>query len=123
MFISLGVAMPHIRAGRLRAIGASGARRFEAAPELPTLAEQGITGFEASSWQGVLGPAGMPEPVRDRIHRALGQALTNVEVVRHFNAAGANPEPSSPQDFGQYIRDETIKWARLINAKGIRLDT
>ena len=122
MFISLGAALPHIKSGRLQAIAASGSKRFEAAPEIPTVAEQGLAGYEASSWQGVLGPAGMPDTVRDRLNRAIGQALATPSVVERFKAAGADPEPSTPQAFAAYIRNESAKWARVIRAKGIRLD-
>jgi tripartite-type tricarboxylate transporter receptor subunit TctC len=122
MFISLGAALPHLKSGRLQAIAASGSKRFEASPEIATIAEQGVAGYEASSWQGVLGPAGMPDAVRDRLNRAIGQALATPSVVERFKAAGADPEPSSPQAFAAYIRNESAKWAHVIRAKGIRLD-
>lgn len=122
MFISLGAALPHVKSGRLQVIGASGSKRFEAAPEVATIAEQGVAGYEASSWQGVLGPAGMPNDVRDALNRAIGQALALPSVVDRFKAAGADPEPSTPLEFATYIRNESTKWSRLIRAKGIQLN-
>lgn len=122
MFISLGAATPHIKSGKLRVLGASGSKRFHAAPEIQTIEEQGFSGYEASSWQGALGPAGMPSEICDRLNRWIVKALSSTPVRDTFRAAGAEPEPSTPQDFANYIRAESTKWARLIRAKGIRLN-
>lgn len=122
MFISLGAAAPHIKSGKLRVLGASGAKRFQAAPDVPTIEEQGFSGYEASSWQGALGPAGMPREISEPLNQWIVKALSSPSVRDTFRAAGAEPEPSTPQAFADYIRAESTKWARLIRAKGIRLN-
>lgn len=122
MFISLGASAAHLQAGTLRALGASGTRRFASAPDLPTIAEQGLAGYEASSWQGVLAPAGLPEDLRDRLNRELNVVLKSESIGQKFRASGAVPEPGTPAAFADYIRTESTKWAQLIRSKGIRLD-
>lgn len=122
MFISLGAASSHLQAGTLRALGASGAKRFELMPEIKTIQEQGLSGFEASSWQGVLAPAGLPEDILDQLNRAINAALKSEDVVKKFKSVGADPEGSTPEAFAKYIQDESVKWGNLIRNKGIKLD-
>lgn len=122
MFISLGAAAAHLSSGKLYAIGASGRTRFAQAPDIPTLDELGLQGFEASSWQGVLGPAGMSAEQVDRIHAAIVQAAAQPELVRFFAQAGAQVETQTPEAFGHYIQQEIKKWSEIIRVKNIVLE-
>jgi len=114
-------ALPHIRSGRLRAYGVSSLRRTSAAPEIPTIAEAGVPGYEAYNWSGLVAPAGTPRAVVMQLHAAALRALQDPLVRKRFTDNGADATPSAtPQAFGAFMQAELAKWAKLVNDAGIR---
>ncbi len=113
-------ALPHIKAGRLRAHGVTGTKRASGAPEIPTIAEAGVPGYEAVQWYGVLAPAGTSREIVAKLHGAVVRAVQNADVKARFLADGADPVGSSPEEFAAYIRAETAKWAKVVKDAGIR---
>jgi len=112
-------AQPHIKSGRLRALGVTGGKRAPGADDIPTIAEAGVPGYEAVQWYGVLAPAGTPAEIIGKLHTGVVRAVQNPEVRKRLMNDGAEPVGSSPAEFGAYIRTETEKWARVIKAAGI----
>jgi len=120
MMSSMLPAVPHVKAGRLRALGVTSARRSAIYPELPTLAESGLPGFETTSWHGMLAPARTPKAVVNRIHAELVKTLTQPDVKAIFANQGMDVVASSQEDFAAYIRNETAKWTKVIKAIGTK---
>ena len=113
--------LPHVKAGRVRAYGVTSATRAAAAPEIPSIAEAGLPGYEAVQWFGLLAPAGTPREIVMRLHGAVLQALEDPATKKRFVSDGATPKPSaSPEEFGAYIRSEMKKWGKVIKAAGIQ---
>jgi tripartite-type tricarboxylate transporter receptor subunit TctC len=113
--------LPHVKAGRLRAYGVTSAKRSPGAPDIPTIAEAGVPGYDAVTWFGVLGPAGMPRAIVTRLHTEVVRAVNDPVVRNRFIADGADPSPSkSPEEFAALIRSETRKWAKVIREAGIQ---
>ena len=113
-------ALPHIKTGRLRALGVTSARRAAGAPDIPTIAEAGVPGYEAVQWYGVLAPAGTPRPIVTRLHAQIVRVLQLPDIRQRFSTDGAEAVGSSPEEFATFIRAETAKWARVIKDAGIR---
>ncbi len=111
--------IPQIRAGRLRGLAVTSAKRSASAPELPTLAEAGVPGYEATQWYGVLAPANTPAGVVKRLHAELVHVLQLAEVKERFSADGAEPVGDTPEAFGRFIRAEIEKWAQVARDAGI----
>ena len=109
----------HLKAGRLRALGVTSAKRSPALPDLPTIAESGVPGFSFEAWYALLTTAGTPKPVIDRINAAARKALESPEVARKLQAAGLDPEASSPDGFGTMLRAEIEKWKKVVTEAGI----
>jgi len=120
MMPAVPTALVYIKDGRLRPLGVSGAKRSQAAPDIPTIAEAGIAGYEATQWFGILAPAGTPRAIVDRWHRETVRALKDPEVRDRLVADGADPVGSTPEEFAAYLRAETIKWAKVVKAIGIQ---
>ena len=113
--------LPHVKAGRVRAYGVTSAKRAQAAPEIPTIAEAGLPGYEAVQWFGLLAPAGTPRDIVTRLHGAVVQVLEDPAVKKRFIGDGADPRPSaSPEAFASFIRDELKKWEKVVKAAGIK---
>lgn len=115
-------ALPYVRAGRIRAIAVTTARRSEQLPEVPTLAESGVPGFDESTVTGVLAPAGTPREVVAALNAALVRVLEQPAVRERFAALGAQVQPSSAAELGAWIRSDLAKWVRVVNQAGIRLE-
>ncbi len=113
-------AYPLAREGRVRGVAVSTSRRVPTAPELPTIDESGLPGFEVSAWDGVLAPAGTPAPVIAKLNAAIRLALEDPEVVEALKARGAQPVPSSPEEFARHIAVNTEKWAKVVKASAQR---
>ena len=113
------ILLEHIQAGHLRPLATTGARRFEGLPEVPTIAEQGFDGFAVSSWFGLLGPAGMPEPVVTRLNTEVAAILAQADIQRRLRTLGNIPASSSPAAFRALIADTIAKWSSLIVEAGI----
>ena len=113
--------LPHVRAGKLRAYGVTSAKRAPGAPEIPTIAEAGLPGYDAVTWFGVLAPAGTPHPIVTKLHMNVVRAVNDTAVRNRFVADGADPSPSkSPEEFAALIRSEVRKWAKVIKDAGIQ---
>ena len=113
-------AQPHIKSGRLRALGVTGTKRAPGAEDIPTIAEAGVAGYEAVQWYGVLAPAATPRDIITRLHTGVVRALQNPDVRQRLLNDGAEPVGSSPAEFAEYLRNETVKWAQVIKAAGIK---
>ena len=113
-------ALPHIKSGKLRALAVTSARRSVALPDVPTIAESGLAGYDSTQWYGVLAPAGTPRPVVARLHDEIVRALRDPDVMKRLAADGAEPVGSTPEDFAAFIRSESEKWAKVAAAAGIR---
>lgn len=114
--------LPQVREQRLRALGVSSPARIEAAPDIPTIAEQGIPGFEAVQWYGVVAPPGTPRPIVDRLNQEIHKALADPEVRQRLAPEGAEPAPGTPEEFGEFILAEMRRWGDLIRRAGVRAD-
>ena len=106
--------LPHSSAGALRALGVSSDHRIPAAPDIPTIAEAGVPGFEASQWYGVLAPAGTPRPIIDRLNAEVRKALASKDIVDALTRDGAEPWATSPEEFHDYIAREIPRWAAVV---------
>lgn len=122
MFDNLPSALPHIRAGRLRALAVTTAQRSAAAPEVPTLAESGLPHFEVTSWFGLVAPARLPKDVQARLHAALTTAQEHPVFKERLAAMGAERVGTSPEGFASLIAQETRKWSQIVQAAGIQPD-
>src|SRR6185436_16860044 len=112
----------HIKGGRLRAIGVSRLQRSSALPDVPTIAESGVPGFEAIEWNGIMVPAGTPPAVIRRAHQALTKALALPAVKERIVAVGAEVVSSSPEEFAAFLKAEYASWAKVIKEVGITVE-
>ena len=106
----------------MRSLAVSGARRSEALPDVPTIAEAGVPGYEASTWNGIVGPAGIPRAVVMKLNAEINRALVSAAVRERFAAIGAEPAPGSPEQFRELIRREDVKWREVVKRSGARID-
>ena len=119
---SLIQTLPHIRSGRLRALGTGGLKRAAILPEVPTIAEAGVPGYEANNWWGIFAPASTPPAIVNRLHRELSAILTSAETQKRFSSEGAEALQMAPAEFGKFVVAETVKWARVVKEAGIRAE-
>ena len=119
-FPSVPTAIPYIKAGKLRGLGVTMAKRTAALPDVPSIAEAGVPGYEATQWFGMLAPAGTPRPIIDRLNHEMVKLLKSPEVRDRLIADGTDPAPTTPEEFGAYINSETEKWTKVIKAAGIK---
>ena len=122
MFATIPSVVQHIRAGRLRALAVTSLKRSAGMPEIPAIAELGYPEFDASSWFGLVGPAGMPREAALAVQREVARALAIPELRDKFIQQGADPVGNTPDEFGLYMKSETAKWARVVQASGARAD-
>jgi tripartite-type tricarboxylate transporter receptor subunit TctC len=125
MFDNLPSAMPHIKSGRLKALAVTSGQRSQALPDLPTVAEAGgplLRNYEASSWFGLLAPAGTPIDIVSRVQQETAKALATPAIKERLLAQGAIPSGMSPADFARFIDAETRKWAVVVKASGAKVD-
>ena len=122
MFAPASTALPHIKAGTLKVLAVSSAKRTGSSPELPTIAESGLPGFETSVWFGLLAPAGTPRDIIERLNREANRALADPAVKTQFAAQGIDGMGGTAEQFAAYIKDETAKWARVVQASGAKID-
>jgi tripartite-type tricarboxylate transporter receptor subunit TctC len=115
-------AWPHAQSGRVRALGVASLQRFPGTPALPTVAESGLPGFEASAWDGIFVPAGTPMAIVDRLNAAIHEALADPEVVAALRARGAVPVPGTSASFARFITVSAANWAQAVRASGAKID-
>ena len=121
-YSSIPTALPHIRAGKLRALGVGNAKRMPSLPEFPTVAESGLPGYEAYAWGGMIGPANMPKDIVQRLSRDIVAAVNTKEVTDRMLNEGTVPTPSGPEEFTAYITSELKKWGDIIKAAKIKVE-
>jgi tripartite-type tricarboxylate transporter receptor subunit TctC len=119
-FSSIPTVLPHVRAGKLRALAVGDAARVPSLPEFPTIAESGVPGYEAFSWAGVIAPAGTPREVVVRLNREIVQVLKQKDIVEQLAKDGTIPVPDTPEEFSAYIRAELAKWAAIVQMARIK---
>ena len=111
--------LPHVRSGRLRGLGVTGAKRSDVLPELPTVAEAGVPGYEAVQWYGLLAPAQTPKEIITRLHGVMTAALQAPSIREKMAVDGVQPVGSTPDEFARFLRAETDKWGKVVRAAGI----
>lgn len=121
-FSQPAVALPHAKAGRVKILGVTGLKPLHSWPDARPVAEAGLPGFEASSWQGVLVPARTPKPIIARLHKEIVSGLRSPEIERRLLADGSEIGGGSPEEFSAYIRNEIAKWTRVVKEAGIRVE-
>ena len=114
MFSPASTVLGFIKDGRVKALATSEAQRTSAAPDLPTIAEAALPGYATGLWFGILGPAGTPKPIIDKISEAANKALKDPDVLKHLETQGLNALGGSPEDFGRYIKGESERWAPIL---------
>ncbi len=118
--VNLELAMPQVRAGKLRALAVTGARRLPSLPDVPTLREAGVTGADVTTWFGLFAPAGTPKPVVDRLQRDAAMALKS--MAERFASQGDEAVGSTPEQFTAFVRAEHAKWAKVIKDAGVKIE-
>ena len=114
--------LAQVRAGKLRALAITSAKRSPAAPEIPTVAESGVPGYDTFDWQGLVGPKGLPRPIVDRLNAELGKALHEKDTVERLQRDGLSPGSGSPEAFGTFVAKEIELWKRVVAQAGVKLE-
>jgi tripartite-type tricarboxylate transporter receptor subunit TctC len=117
---TLASALPQVKAGKLRALGVTTAKRSYFLPEVPTMDEAGVAGYEFSTWYGLLVPAGTPRAIIDRLNRETAKILGSAPLKEQFTAQGLEPSSSSPDEFGAYLKTEIGKWGKVVKQSGAK---
>jgi tripartite-type tricarboxylate transporter receptor subunit TctC len=121
-FTSIGAPLPHVRAGRLRALAVGGEKRAIPFPDVPTAAEAGMPGYYSMGWAGVVVPKGTPKPIIARLNAAIGKALNAPDLQKQFLTQGAEPSPGTPEEFARFIRADYDRIAKLAKVAGLKVD-
>jgi len=119
---SLIQMIPHVNSGRLKMLGIGSAKRNAAFPNVPTIAEAGVPGYDASNWWGILAPAGTPAPIIKRLHSEIAAILTSPDIRKRFESQGAEAVAMAPAEFGKFIKVETAKWSKVVKEAHIRAE-
>lgn len=122
MFNNVPTAMPHIRSSKLRALGVGGAKRISVLPDVPTIAESGVPGYEASNWWGILAPAGTPATIVERLHKEITAIQNSPDVQKQLEAEGAEVVHMSSAEFGSFLAKEMNKWERVVKTANIKAE-
>jgi tripartite-type tricarboxylate transporter receptor subunit TctC len=122
LLTNMASVVPHLKSGRIKALGVSSAKRSPLAPELPTIAEAGVPGFEYATWYGMLVPAGTPRPIIERIQGDTTKSIQAPQVRERFSGQGLEVYGNSPAEFQAYLGAELVKWDKLVRAAAVRLD-
>jgi len=122
MFDNMPSAWPQVQAGKLRALAVTTPTRSPAAPNVPTMQESGFKGFDVSSWFGLMAPAGTPAPIIDKLNAAVLKALAKPDVQKRMMELGAEPQKTTPAEFGAFIKKEVDTWAPVVKASGAKVD-
>jgi tripartite-type tricarboxylate transporter receptor subunit TctC len=120
MFDNMPSAIQHVRSGKLRPIAVTTAKRSPELPDVPTIAEAGVPGYEATFWMGMSVPRGTPRAIIDLLHRETTALLKSPDLIEGFRRAGTDAAPSTPDEFGRFIKSEYDKWGKVVRAVGIK---
>ena len=121
-FDNMPSSIGHIRSGKLRAIAVTTTKRWPGVPDVPTMAESGLPGYEVSAWFGLLAPAGTPKPVVDLLYKNIGDILKQPDMVKQLFELGAEPGGNTPEAFARYIAADVEKWTRVVAATGVKVE-
>lgn len=121
-FDNMPSSIGHIRSGKLRAIAVTTMKRWPGAPDVPTMAESGLPGYDVSAWFGLLAPAGTPKPVVDLLYKNIGDILKQPDMVKQLFELGAEPGGNTPEAFARYIAADVEKWTRVVAATGVKVE-
>lgn len=121
-YFGSGELLTYSRSGQVRVLGSSGTKRSPSAPDVPTIAEAGVPGYEVESWQGIFLPVKTPMPIVQKMNAAVAKALADQDVLNKFNTTAYTAEPSSPQALGEYLKEQTAKWTAIIKSAGLKID-
>lgn len=121
-FATAASVTPHISSGRLRAIAVTSGQRSAVLPDLPTIAEGGLQGYEMLNWLGLFAPTGTPKMIIERLNREALKVVAQPEVVKRFNSQGAEPSPLASEEFAAFVKSEIAKWAKIVAATGMKAD-
>src|SRR5450759_276925 len=122
MFDAITTMAPNVRAGKLRALGTTGKTRSSVLPDVPTVAEAGVPGYEAVIWLGIMAPAGTPKPIVERLNAEIRKIVHSPEIKEAWAKQGAAPMSMSTEEFGQYLREDIAKWANIVKISGAKVD-
>ncbi|MFI4924808.1 MAG: Bug family tripartite tricarboxylate transporter substrate binding protein [Vicinamibacteria bacterium] len=121
LFPGLAAALPHIKAGKMRPIAVTGLKRHPLLPDVPTFEESGYKGFDGVQWYGIVGPANLPAPIVKRLNDEINTLLAQPELRERLSGEALEPMPMSPEQFGQYMRDDIARWSKIAKERGIEL--
>jgi len=122
MFDAISTIVQHVNAGKLKALGTSGKSRSAVTPNIPTIAEAGVPGYEATIWLGLMAPAGTPKPILDRLSAEVNKVINSPDVKDNWSRQGAVPMGMTPEQFGAFIREDVAKWAKLVKETGMKVE-
>jgi tripartite-type tricarboxylate transporter receptor subunit TctC len=122
MFDAISTIVAHVNAGKLKALGTTGKSRSVVTPNIPTVAEAGVPGYEATIWLGLMAPAGTPKPVLEQISAAVGKIINAADVKDNWGKQGAAPMAMSPDEFGRFVREDVTKWSKLVKETGMTVN-
>ncbi|HEY2862260.1 MAG TPA: tripartite tricarboxylate transporter substrate binding protein [Casimicrobiaceae bacterium] len=122
LFPGLAAALPHIKAGKMKPLAVTGTRRHPLLPDVPTFEESGYKGFDGVQWYGIVGPANLPAPIVKRLNEEIDKLLQNPDLAERLSGEALQPMPMSPEQFGQYMKDDIAKWSKLAKDRGIQIE-
>jgi tripartite-type tricarboxylate transporter receptor subunit TctC len=122
MFDNVPNVLPHVKAGRLRGLATTGTKRAALAPDIPTVAEAGVPGYEVTVWFGLVAPAGTPREIVQKLNAEVVKILAMPDVRERFLAQGVEPVGSTPEQFGEHIRGQMAKWSKVVQDAGVKAE-
>jgi len=121
MFPGLAAALPHIKAGKVKALAVTGNKRHPLVPDVPTFEELGFAGFDGVQWYGIVGPANLPAPIVSRLNEEINRLLASADFRDRLSSEALEPMPMTPEQFGRYIRDDVARWSNVAKERGIQI--
>jgi len=122
MFDAISTIVSQVRAGKLKALGTTGKTRSSVTPDIPTLAEAGVPGYEATIWLGLMAPAATPKPILERLSNEVRKVINAPDVKDNWAKQGAVPMAMAPEEFGKFVREDIGKWGKLVKDTGMKVD-
>jgi tripartite-type tricarboxylate transporter receptor subunit TctC len=122
IFGAIPATLPHVKAGRLRALAVTTSKRVAAAPDLPTVAESGFPGYEVTNWHGLVAPKGVPRPIIERLNKEINALIQAEDMKKHMETEGLEPAGGTPERFGEILKTEATRWAKVVKQAGIKVE-